>query len=392
MKKNILIFGIGYVGFSLAVMLARKNNINIIDTDIKKVDQVNKNISPIVDQDISRFLKFEKLNLSAHTKIHEDIGEVDFAIIAVPTNYDEKTDSFDTSIVESVIEYVLDKIPNAYIVVKSTIPIGFIDSMRSKYNNNNIVFSPEFLREGSALHDNLYPSRIIIGDTSNKAISFCEMMSLSSKNKHNKIIYTSTNEAESIKLFANTYLAMRVAFFNELDTFAVTKDLNTKEIIDGVCSDPRIGNDYNNPSFGYGGYCLPKDTKQLQSNFKSIPQALITATILSNDIRKSFIAEQVIKMNVKTVGIYRLAMKFGSDNSRSSSIFNIIEDLISKNIDVIVYEPNHESNKNNDMSFNITNDLESFKKLAGVILANRFYDELYDVQDKIFTRDIFNTN
>jgi UDPglucose 6-dehydrogenase len=391
LKKDVLIFGIGYVGLSLAVMLARKNSVHIVDVNKDKVEKVNNKISPISDKDISEVLK-DEIDLTASVKIPSRSKKPDYVIIAVPTNYDPDIKNFDTSILDSVIKSVIEKFGEVYIVVKSTIPVGYIDSLQTQYKSKYIVFSPEFLREGSALYDNFYPSRIIIGDDSENAISFCEMISTATKNKQNKFIFTSSMEAESIKLFANTYLAMRVAFFNELDTFAFTKQLDARQIIDGICSDTRIGHHYNNPSFGYGGYCLPKDTMQLESNYQDIPQALISATIKSNEIRKSFISDQIIKMNVETVGVYRLSMKMNSDNSRSSSVNDIISHLISKNINVLVYEPLIENIELNDINFTIVNDIESFKDLSEIIITNRLYDELHDVEEKIFTRDIFKLN
>ena len=378
----------GYVGLSLAIMLAKNNIVLAIDIDKNKVNQINNKISPIDDKDIINSLKLDSLNLVAKEKSLDELKICDFVIIATPTDYDPIKNSFNTEIVESIIKEVSFLNDKCLIVIKSTVPIGFVNRVRKKFNNSNIIFSPEFLREGTALFDNLYPSRIVVGGNCKKSKLFAEMLSNSSKKKSNEIIYASPSEAESIKLFSNTYLAMRVAFFNELDSFALSNNLNTEEIIKGVSSDPRVGNFYNNPSFGYGGYCLPKDTKQMLSNYKDIPQSLISAIVSSNEIRKDYISKNILSKKFSTIGIYRLVMKSNSDNYRDSAIFDIMDKFKSADIEIIVYEPL--LGKTDDLDFKLINNLKEFKNKADIIVANRPEDEILDVEHKIFTRNIFN--
>ena len=386
---KIAVAGAGYVGLSNAILLAQNNEVVIKDIDENKVNLINQKKSPIIDKDIEDYLANKPLNLKATTDPKQAYENADFVIIATPTDYDPITNYFNTKSVEAVISEVLDINQNTTIVIKSTIPIGYTESIKQRFGVKNIIFSPEFLREGKALYDNLYPSRIVVGDKSEKAKKFAKLLLEGAKKKDVPVLFTGSVEAESIKLFANTYLAMRVAFFNELDTFAETHGLNAKEIIEGVCLDPRIGMYYNNPSFGYGGYCLPKDTKQLLANYqeKNIPTYLIKATIESNLARKYYIAEQIVKRNPKLVGIYRLSMKTGSDNFRSAAIIDIIEYLKAKEIEIIIYEPLIKENK--FMDFPVEKDINSFKQKSDLIVANRFSDELEDVKDKVYTRDIF---
>ena len=337
---KIAVAGTGYVGLSLATLLSQNNEVMALDIDSKKVEKINKRISPIKDEKIEEFFKNKKLNLRATLDYKEAFEGAEFVIISTPTNYDEDKNFFDTSSVEDIIEKVKSmNDPKITMVVKSTIPVGFIDNVKEKYQTENIFFSPEFLREGKALYDNLYPSRIIIGDKTEKGKKFAELLLKSAEKKDTNVLYMGSKEAEAVKLFSNTFLALRVAYFNELDTYAITKNLNTKDIIEGVCLDPRIGNQYNNPSFGYGGYCLPKDTKQLLANYKDVPQNLIEAIVNANRTRKEFIAEEIIRKKPKTVGIYRLTMKSGSDNFRSSAIQDIIKKIRGNNINIIIYEP-----------------------------------------------------
>ncbi|HIE59672.1 MAG TPA: nucleotide sugar dehydrogenase [Persephonella sp.] len=386
---KIAVAGAGYVGLSNAILLAQNNEVVIKDIDENKVNLINQKKSPIIDKDIEDYLANKPLNLKATTDPKQAYEDADFVIIATPTDYDPITNYFNTKSVEAVISEVLDINQNTTIVIKSTIPIGYTESIKQRFGVKNIIFSPEFLREGKALYDNLYPSRIVVGDKSEKAKQFAKLLLEGAKKKDVPVLFTGSVEAESIKLFANTYLAMRVAFFNELDTFAETHGLNAKEIIEGVCLDPRIGMYYNNPSFGYGGYCLPKDTKQLLANYqeKNIPTYLIKATIESNLARKYYIAEQIVKRNPKLVGIYRLSMKTGSDNFRSAAIIDIIEYLKAKDIGIIIYEPLIKEDK--FMEFPVEKDINSFKQKSDLIVANRFSDELEDVKDKVYTRDIF---
>jgi UDPglucose 6-dehydrogenase len=389
MKKNkIVVVGLGYVGLSNGVLLSLNNTVTAVDIDIEKVNLINKRLSPLKDKDIESYLKNEPLDLKAkipYPGIYKDSVSV---LIATPTNYDEENYSFNTDSVEKVIQNAIDENPDIIIIVRSTVPVGFTDKMNERYQTNNIYFVPEFLREGNALHDNLNPSRILIGGSGAKFKFIESLLKESTKKKDVDVLVMSAAEAESSKLFSNTYLAMRVAFFNELDSFAQTKKLKTKNIINSLSLDPRIGSGYNNPSFGYGGYCLPKDTKQLLANYKDIPQKLMQAIIDSNVLRKKFIADKVVKMKPKVVGIFRLVMKEGSDNFRGSSIQEVIKEIVTKGIKVIIYEPlvNDESFE----GFEIAKDLKLFIKQSEVILTNRMSEELNSVSHKVFTRDIFN--
>ena len=391
MKKiKIVVVGLGYVGLSNCIMLAQKNIVTAVDINIQKVNQINKGESPLVDKDIDSFLKNRSLNLHA-TPPHEEIyKESDCVVIATPTNYDEKTHGFNTLSVEETIEKAIKENPGITVIIRSTVPVGFTDQMIEKHQTNNIYFVPEFLREGNALHDNLNPSRILIGGSGNKLQFIEALLKDGAKKKDVDVLTMSPAEAESSKLFSNTYLAMRVAFFNELDSFAQTKNLKTKNIINSLSLDPRIGAGYNNPSFGYGGYCLPKDTKQLLTNYKNAPQKLIEATIESNGLRKKFIADKIIEMKPKVVGIYRLVMKEGSDNFRESSIQEVIKLIALKGIEVIIYEPLVEDETFDELL--VVKDFEEFSKQSEIILANRMNDELDSIADKVFTRDIFNAD
>jgi len=385
---KITVAGTGYVGMSLAVLLAQENKVCAIDVLKEKVDKVNNKQSTVQDEYFEEYLKTKELNLKATLDYKEAFEGAKFVIISTPTNYDEVENHFDTSSVEDIIEKVISMNDNSItMVVKSTIPVGYIDSIKKKYRINNIFFSPEFLREGKALYDNLYPSRIIVGDKTEEAKEFAKLLVDNAEKKDIDVLYINSTEAEAVKLFANTYLALRVAYFNELDTYAISKGLNTKDIIKGVCLDPRIGDFYNNPSFGYGGYCLPKDTKQLLANYKDVPQNLIEAIVNANKTRKNFITEEIIKTNPEVVGIYRLTMKSGSDNFRASAIQDIIKNLRANNIKVIIYEPT--LNKENFEGFEIVNDIEKFKEQSSVILANRLEEILKDVKEKVYTRDLF---
>ena len=385
---KIAIAGTGYVGLSLATLLSQYNEVVALDIVPEKVEMINNRISPIKDEYIEKYFKEKKLNLHATLDYKEAFSGAKFVIISTPTNYDERTNFFDTSSVEDIIKEVVSMYDdNIVMIVKSTIPVGFINNMKEKYHIDNIIFSPEFLREGKALYDNLYPSRIIIGEKSKRAEEFGELLKSASLKDDVVVKYMDSTEAEAVKLFANTYLALRVAYFNELDTYAELKNLNTKDIIDGVCLDPRIGNYYNNPSFGYGGYCLPKDTKQLKANYKNIPENLISAIVESNNTRKEHIAKKIIDKNPKIVGIYKLAMKSGSDNFRTSAIQDVMEKIKSNGIEIVIYEPTLKETtfKNNK----IIKNLEDFKNISDIILINRYDESLKDVKDKIYTRDLF---
>lgn len=384
---KIAVAGLGYVGLSNAVLLAQNHQVFGFDVVRERVDLLNKRKSPIIDVELESFLANNDLNLFATIDPNLAFRDAEYVIVATPTNYDESTNYFDTTSVEKVLVQVLDTNPDATIVIKSTIPVGFIDEISARLKVKNIIFSPEFLREGRALYDNLHPSRIIVGERSKRATKFAKILLEGAVKKNVDILLTDCREAEAIKLFSNTYLAMRVAFFNELDSYAMSTGMNTSQIIDGVSLDPRIGAHYNNPSFGYGGYCLPKDTKQLLANYSKVPQNLIRAVVEANSTRKDFLANEILKKSPTIVGIYRLVMKSGSDNFRESSIQGIIERLEARGVNVVVYEP--EINDPNFLNSTVINNLQKFKEKSDLIVTNRMSDELADVQSKVFTRDLF---
>lgn len=384
---NIVVVGAGYVGLSNAVFLAQHNKVTLVDIFQEKIDLINKLKSPLADDDIEKFLSEKNLDLKATMDFSSAFKSADYVIVATPTDYDPDKNFFNTSSVDNVIKDVISVNSNAIIVIKSTLPIGYTEFTKFKYKTNNIIFSPEFLREGKALHDNLYPSRIIVGEKSERAEVFANLLAEGAIKENIHILLTDPTEAEAIKLFANTYLALRVSFFNELDTYSELRQLDTKQIIDGVCLDPRIGNHYNNPSFGYGGYCLPKDTKQLLADYQDIPQSVITAVVESNAIRKNHIADMILKDNPKVVGVYRLTMKTGSDNFRQSAIQDIIKQIKNMGIEVVIYEP--ALDEDHYQGSQVIKDFMKFKTISDVIVCNRLSNELDDVSNKVYTRDLY---
>ena len=384
---KIVVVGLGYVGLSNAVLLAQHNEVIGVDVSQERVDALNVRKSPIIDAELSQYLVEKDLNLSASTDLEASVKGAGYVIVSTPTNYDEKTNFFVTSSVEEVIAKVIECEPSTCIVVKSTIPVGFIEDVRERLDTDAVLFSPEFLREGKALYDNLHPSRIIVGEKSERAEVFANLLAEGALKQDVKLLFTGAGEAEAIKLFSNSYLSMRVAFFNELDSYALAGDMDSREIIDGVSLDPRIGSYYNNPSFGYGGYCLPKDTKQLLANYDAVPQNLIRAIVDANSTRKEFLADVIIKQQPKTVGVYRLVMKAGSDNFRQSSIQGIMKRIKAKGIEVIVFEP--ELSEEKFFNSHVEKDFNAFEKNVDIILANRMFPELEGVKEKVFTRDLF---
>ena len=387
---KIVVVGLGYVGLANAVLLAQHNEVIGVDISKEKTELINARISPIKDEELEDFLKNRDLDLQATIDLNTAVSGASYVIVSTPTDYDEVTNYFDTTSVEQIIHNVIKEEPSACIVVKSTIPVGFVEQMRNKYETDSVIFSPEFLREGKALYDNLHPSRIIVGEQSLRATIFASLLKQVCLEEDVEVIFTDSREAEAIKLFANTYLAMRVAFFNELDSFALAGNMNSRQIIEGVSADSRIGDYYNNPSFGYGGYCLPKDTKQLLANYDFVPQNIIRAIVDANSTRKDFLTKVILEKKPKIVGVYRLVMKAGSDNFRQSSVQGIIERLECNGVEVIIFEPSFSGVK--FLNSRVINDLKEFKSISDVIIANRTVEELDDVADKIFTRDLFGTD